>query len=190
MQIKSELRKVLISERKRVSSDMRRQFGGEIARRVISLDEVKKSDLILCFVSKELEIPTEDIFRFAFDTGKTAAAPVCVGEDMIFRYIRSFDDLETGSFSVREPKDYCPEASVTDGTVCITPGLCYNMNGFRIGYGKGYYDRFFSKNRCVKIGVCLEEFIRDFAPDANDIAADIIVTQSRVIRFTGRNETQ
>lgn len=189
MQIKSELRKVLLAERRRISSDMREHFGSEISRRVLLLDEVKKSDLILCFVSKELEVPTEDIFKFAFETGKPIAAPVCIGEDVIFRYIESFDDLEAGSFSVREPKEYCREAVVTDKTVCITPGLCYNMNGFRIGYGKGYYDRFFAKNKCVKIGVCFEEHICDFAPDINDIAADIIVTQSRVIRFTGRNET-
>ena len=189
MQIKSELRKTLLSERKRISSDMCEYFGNEILKRVISLDEVKKSDSILCFVSKELEVPTAEIFQFAFNAGKPIAAPVCIGEDMIFRYIDSFDDLEIGSFSVREPKEYCCEAAVTDRTVCITPGLCYNMNGFRIGYGKGYYDRFFAKNKCVKIGVCFEEFIGDFAPDINDIAADIIVTQCRVIRFTGRNET-
>ena len=188
MQIKSELRKALLPERKLISSKLR-DISSEISKRVISLEEVKNADHILCFVSKELEISTADIFKFAFDTGKAAAAPVCVGEDMIFRYIESFDDLEAGSFSVREPKAYCREAVVTAGTVCITPGLCYNTDGFRIGYGKGYYDRFFAKNKCVKIGVCLEDFIRDFAPDTNDIAVDIVVTQSRVIRSTGRNET-
>lgn len=188
MQIKSEIRKKLISEREHISSDERERLSSEISKRVISLDEVKNADLILCFVSKVLEVSTENIFRFAFNMGKAVAAPVCIGNDMIFRYIESFDDLELGSFSVREPKEYCSEAVVTDRTVCITPGLCYNMNGFRIGYGKGYYDRFFAKNKCIKIGACFEEFIRDFTPDINDIAADLVVTQNRVIRFTGRNE--
>lgn len=188
MQIKSELRKALLRERTLISRDIRERYSGEISKQVLLLDEVKKSDSILCFVSKELEVYTENIFRFAFDTGKRIAAPVCIGEDMIFRYINGLEDLETGSFSVKEPKEKCPEAVVTDRTVCITPGLCYNMNGFRIGYGKGYYDRFFEKNKCVKIGVCFEEHLRDFSPDINDAAADIIVTQSRVIRVTGRNE--
>ena len=188
MQIKSDLRKSLLSERKLISSKLP-AISGEISKRVISLDEVKNAESILCFVGKEFEISTVDIFRYAFEMGKAVAAPVCVGEDMIFRYIESFDDLEPGSFSVKEPKEYCREAAVTDRIVCITPGLCYNMDGSRIGYGKGYYDRFFAKNKCIKIGLCLDEFIRDFAPDTNDIAVDIIVTQSRVIRSTGRNET-
>lgn len=188
MQIKSELRKKLLYERTLVPKNIRERYSGGISKQVLLLDEVKRSDSILCFVSKELEVYTEDIFRFAFDAGKKIAAPVCIGEDMIFRYINGFEDLEIGSFSVKEPKKKCPPAVVTDRTVCITPGLCYNADGFRIGYGKGYYDRFFAKNKCVKIGVCFDEHVRDFVPDTNDIAVDTIVTQSRVIRVTGRNE--
>lgn len=189
MQIKSELRRTLLAERERIPLKRREYCSREISKRVFSIDEVKRSDTILCFVGKELEISTTSIFETAFNEGRAIAAPVCVGEDMAFRCIKGFEDLEMGSFSVREPKKYCERAVVTEESVCITPGLCYNDGGFRIGYGKGYYDRFFEKNKCVKIGVCMEEFIRDFIPDINDIAADIIVTQDRVIRVIGRNET-
>ena len=104
-------------------------------------------------------------------------------ENLIFRYINDFNDLEPGSFSVPEPKVCCPIAKITDLTVCITPAVCYNKQGFRIGYGKGYYDRFFSENNCVKIGLCYEDFITDFSPDENDVAVDMIVTERKFRRL-------
>ena len=108
---------------------------------------------------------------------------MCRGGEMIFKYINDENDLEKGVFSVYEPKSYCTGAEVSPDTVCITPALCYNRQGYRIGYGKGYYDRFFEKNACVKIGLCFEENIIDFNPSEGDKAVDIIVTDKGVYRI-------
>lgn len=179
---KGGLRKELLAERRLISEDNRRQWSSGIADRLISLNEMQNADLILCYVSKKFEISTDEIFRFAFDKGISAAAPLCIGGDMVFKRISSFDDLELGSFSVFEPKPYCENAVITERTVCLTPALCCNLKGYRIGYGGGFYDRFFEKNgKCIKIGLCPEEFIRDFESDDNDESLDIIVTQKRVI---------
>ena len=181
MQIKAELRKQLLIARSRIPESVKKELSEKIAERLFFVREFREADSVFCYISKKKEISTGKIISHCLSEGKRVAAPVCIGEEMIFRYITGFDDLEKGSFSVYEPKSICPKAEAGRDTVCITPALCYNPHGYRIGYGKGFYDRFFEKNECVKIGLCLDEYIRDFKPDINDIAADIIVTESKVL---------
>lgn len=182
MQIKSELRKRLLEERSRIPNETRHRLSEKITEKLFSLKEFKEAEAVFCYVSKENEISTEKIIVECLLSGKKIAAPVCSGEKMTFRYINGAEDLEKGSFSVYEPAARCREAAADEKTVCITPALCYNAEGYRIGYGKGFYDRFFEKNQCVRIGLCYDKNIRDFVPDGNDIAVDIIVTENRVIK--------
>ena len=60
------------------------------------------------------------------------------------------------------------------------PAICFDEKGFRIGYGKGFYDRFFSENKCfLKVGLCYNEFVIDeIFSDDNDIAVDLIITEN------------
>lgn len=183
MQVKSELRSRLLEARSRIPESLRQELSVKIAENLFLLREFKEAETIFCYVSKENEISTEKIISHCFLNGKRLAAPVCKGNEMTFRYIKDFDDLQKGSFAVYEPNSRCEEAKSDSTAVCITPALCYNENGFRIGYGKGFYDRFFEKNECVRVGLCYEEYIRNFVPDINDKAVNIIVTEDKIIRI-------
>ena len=180
MQIKSELRKEFLHKRKSIYKEKIEPICSQITHNLFELDEFKNASQIFCYVSLPLEISTCEIIEYCFENDKKLAVPICVGDKMEFRYIGSLSDLQPGSFSVMEPKSICKVAVADEKTVCITPALCYNENKYRIGYGKGYYDRFFSENRCIKIGLCCEEFICDFKQDANDIAVDLVVTEKCV----------
>ena len=183
MQIKSVLRKELLAARKLVPEEKRMELSFKTAEALFSTDEFKRADSVFCYINKKEEIYTRGIVSYAILCGKKVAAPMCRGCEMIFKYINDENDLEKGVFSVYEPKSYCTSAEVSPDTVCITPALCYNRQGYRIGYGKGYYDRFFEKNACVKIGLCFEENIIDFNPSEGDKAVDIIVTDKGVYRI-------
>lgn len=183
MQIKAELRKQLLISRSRISENIRRELSEKIAERLFAVREFREAGSVFCYISKENEIFTEKIVSRCLSEEKLVAAPVCVENEMIFRYITGNEDLKKGNFSVLEPKSHCPEAKAAPDTVCITPALCFNPQGYRIGYGKGFYDRYFAKNECVKIGLCFDEYIRNFNPDVRDEAVDIIVTESKVIRL-------
>lgn len=180
MQIKSELRKTLLQRRKSLFKEKIEPICGNIIHNLLALDEFKNASQFFCYVSLPFEISTYGIIEYCLLNGKKLAVPICIGKKMEFRYIDDLSDLEPGSFSVMEPKAYCKTAYSDEKTVCITPALCYNEKKYRIGYGKGYYDRFFSENRCIKIGLCCEEFICDFKQDINDIAADLVVTEKCV----------
>lgn len=189
MQIKSELRKQTLLLRAAFDGEKRSDCSQKIARNLYGLKEYNECAELFCYFSKKEEISTEDIIQRALNEGKRLALPVCVGNDMIFRYISGIDDLEKGSFGVYEPESRCEQAFANKSTVCITPALCCNRDGYRIGYGKGFYDRFFEKNQCIKIALCYDEFIKDFEPWENDISADIIVTENRII-YVGRSNNQ
>lgn len=190
MQIKSEIRKQIISLRKTVSNEQRLEYSHRIAERLFDLRQYKEARQVFCYCSKENEISTEEIIRDLLNGGKKVALPVCDGDEMIFRFINSLDDLEKGSFGVYEPKSSCEAAICGKNTVCVTPALCFNEQGYRIGYGKGFYDKYFSKNPCIKIGLCCERFITDFEPDDNDISVDIVITESSLRYIGSKNKTQ
>ena len=177
MQIKSDLRKLMLSKRNSITDEYRTEAGNTVCENTLLREQLRCADSVLCYISIGSEMPTEGIIAYCLKNGIKTAAPVCTDSDILFRYIADTDDLEFGSFSIPEPKAFCPIADITPATVCITPAVCFNENGFRIGYGKGYYDRFFAKNKCIKIGLCYEELIIDFSPDENDAAVDMIVTE-------------
>lgn len=66
---------------------------------------------------------------------------------------------------------------------CITPLLGFNSDGYRIGYGKGCYDRFFAEHACTRIGLAFECQRVNFAPDPHDVPLDCCVTEQNVIYF-------
>ena len=181
MQIKSELRKNLLSERSVLSPAFCEQAGKAAAKNLFSFPSFLTADLVLCYISVNSELPTREIIEYCFRNGKPVAAPVCTGDDMSFRKITSFDELKTGAFSIPEPDISCSDAVITSDTVCLAPALCYNGKGYRIGYGKGYYDRFFKNFPCKRIGLCYDDFIREFSPDSDDEAVQTIITQKRII---------
>ncbi len=119
--------------------------------------------------------------------GKKLACPRCNDMDghMSFYYVNSSSCLQTGSYSILEPTGDClpvEEDVLTDGkTVCIVPGLSFDSFGMRLGYGKGYYDRFLRSFGGRSIGLCYESFLSDRLPTAeHDIGVDIIITERGV----------
>ena len=108
--------------------------------------------------------------------------------NMDFYYIESLSELSLGSYEIREPD---PEKSekVKDfsNCVCLVPALAYDKNGYRLGYGKGYYDRFIKKFIIISVGLCYNEFLSDGLPvEKHDEAVDCIATEHEIICLNRR----
>lgn len=150
---------------------------GRLFINLVSLPEFANAARVMIYVSTEIEADTRKALAWLFDRGKTVAAPVCIGNEMKFRVITSFDSLEPGYFGIMEPKSDCADFIPAQSDVCVVPALAYNGAGYRVGYGKGFYDRFFRSNKCVKIGLCYEDNVTDFQYDGFDVPVDVIVTE-------------
>ncbi len=184
---KKELRSYIKIKRKSVENKAEKD--SLVAQNLLSLDEIKKADIVLCYISLDDEICTDEIVRVLLDSGKSVGAPYCVDNNgnMDFYYITDFDDLRIQSFGVREPViEKCKKVTSFDNTIIILPGLCFDSNGNRLGYGKGYYDRFLQIHSLISVGLCYNSLIVKKVPtDMYDKKADIIVTENDIIRING-----
>ncbi|MDY4698107.1 5-formyltetrahydrofolate cyclo-ligase [Eubacterium coprostanoligenes] len=184
---KKELRSYIKTKRKSVENKAEKD--SLVAQNLLSLDEIKKADTVLCYISLDDEICTDEIVRVLLVSGKSVGAPYCVDNNgnMDFYYITDFDDLRIQSFGVREPViEKCKKVTSFDNTIIILPGLCFDSNGNRLGYGKGYYDRFLQIHSLISVGLCYNSLIVKKVPtDMYDKKADIIVTENDIIRING-----
>lgn len=116
----------------------------------------------------------------AMELGKRIAFPRVAGSDMAFYGVFSLKEFSEGAFHVMEPVG-C-DRMCADNALVLVPGLVFDSRGGRMGYGKGYYDRFFEKHPgCLKVGVCYGmQFIREVPCDRHDIFMDAVVTEQGI----------
>ena len=186
--LKMRLREEYRAKRTALTEEDKRRRDERIAKTVRSLWQYRDNDLLLTYVSTPIEVDTRIIIETALQDGKTVAVPRCVPQtrNMEFYRIHSLEELESGSFGVLEPlpnKDNLVE-DFSRG-LCLVPAFCYDFLGYRLGYGKGYYDRFLSGFGGNMIGLCYSDCIRHRLPHGRfDRAVELIVTE-KFIRRTG-----
>lgn len=178
---KIRLRKEFKAKRKLLSDVEKQRSDGLIYKNIISLKEYKAADTIFTYVSADDECDTIGIIKYALTDKKYVAVPKCKNEcEMDFYYINSLDDLELGMYGLLEPKHGLVKANRLTG-LCLVPGLCFDKFGIRLGYGKGYYDRFLPQFNGVSAGVCRADYYIDKLPCyQTDCAVDLIVTEKNV----------
>ena len=175
--MKDELRKYYLDIRKNIKN--KTILDKKIYVKVINNKKIKNNNLILIYVSFNNEVDTIELIKY-FLNNKLVAVPKIENNRMNFYYINKLSDLKKGSFNILEPitnnivKDYA-------NCVSITPGICFSRNLNRIGYGKGYYDKFYSEHKEIyKLGLSYDECITDnFDIDIYDQKLDEIITPTQ-----------
>lgn len=140
------------------------------------------ADTILLYYSINQEVDTIQLLKTLLATDKRVALPVCKEKgEMLFRYIESEDQLTKGFFSALEPNESCEEFTSSRHALCIIPAIAFDKEGYRLGYGKGYYDRFFTDPSIVKVGFAYDELFVDRLPRGRfDVACDLVITPKGV----------
>ncbi|MGN1112318.1 MAG: 5-formyltetrahydrofolate cyclo-ligase [Acutalibacteraceae bacterium] len=181
---KSKLRKSSLERRNALSSDEREKIDADIFSRLITLPEYIAADTVFTYVSTGSEADTHRIITYSLSKNKAVAVPKCVDDRIIkFYYINSLDDLSPGAYGISEPREGAEPAENLSG-ICLVPALLYDYDGYRIGYGKGYYDRFLPQFDGVTVGLCAHEFFVNILPRyGTDCPVDMIITNDD-IHFT------
>ncbi len=180
---KSELRALYRIKRKELSDKSR--LDEKVIHNFLNSSLYKDADLILCYVSLPGEIDTDYLIEKALSDGKKVGVPYCEDRNgaMSFYYIHSLDELCPGSYGIREPyPEKAKPVTSFDNAILVVPGLTFDLSGKRLGYGKGYYDRFLQIHSLYSVGLCYNSFIADYIPtDKYDKSVLNIVTDSRII---------
>mgnify|MGYP006140792497 CR=1 FL=1 len=144
-------------------------------------DEFKHANNVFCYISYMNEVETNLLINFIFKQGLPLFVPKVINNmEMIAIKLNSLSDLEPDNIGILTPKS--GEILLEPIDIAITPGIGFTKTGGRIGYGRGYYDRWFSKNLVkTKVGIAFENQIVEKLPlEETDISMDIIITEKYV----------
>lgn len=164
-----------------LSQDFINVTSKQIQENLRKIDFFRNAKSVGCYYSIGSEVRTEDILHEILNSGKELSLPKVVKNNLVFKKISKISDLEQGNFSVMEPKENCP--IVQKIGVIIVPAIAMAREGFRLGYGFGYYDRYLSGKKSKTIALTYsKQLVKSFPKSDHDIRIDCIVTEDEVIR--------
>lgn len=197
---------VLLDKKRRLRNELRAHRDGleleerscidcAIAERLLRLPEIAACDLLLCYCSFGSEVDTHALIEAMIERGVAVALPRCGTDDRGERHLRwhrvmSLDDLAPGAHGISEPPNLTStevEPSAYAHAVAIVPGLAFDAQGYRLGYGGGYYDRFLEHFQGCSIGICrasarMASLAHEGALEPHDRPVDLVVTERGTLR--------
>ena len=180
METKKDIRKRVLSHRDSMGKEEWEENSRKIQNCVLTHPFFLESNSIYCYVDYRNEVETKSIIKRAWELGKRVAVPKIEGEDMCFYYISDFSDLKVGYRGILEPENLFP-ANDTHALV-VMPGVAFDRARNRIGYGKGFYDKFMAKHPSFHtIALAFECQLLD-AIDAEelDYRPEVLITEERL----------
>ena len=170
---KRELRKLMSAKRSALAEDVRETYDEAILKKLELLVGEYRS--VAVFVSVNDEIDTRKFIQYCFDKGIKVSVPKVNGDRMIFVTVTSWYDLVKGNWDIPEPLS---DTECHDIDICITPLLAYDASLHRLGYGGGYYDRYFAANEVFRVGIAYSfQFREEDVYDDYDIRMDKVLTE-------------
>lgn len=149
---------------------------------LLGLEEIRDARTIFIFISYGSEVDTHVLLNHFLDAGKELAVPRIIdSREMIATPFTGWDDLVRGQLGILTPRGDQPYPGEID--IAVTPGLGFTRAGHRIGYGRGYYDKWFAGHPGTRrIAIAYSEQVVDEIPvNENDLLMDRIITQDGII---------
>ncbi|MFN3654819.1 MAG: 5-formyltetrahydrofolate cyclo-ligase [Candidatus Nitrosotenuis sp.] len=177
---KSSLRKLLLGKRDSLSADFIDIASKKIQRNLKKTQDYQTAKTIAAYYSIGSEVRTHDILQDILSNGKTLALPRVEDNHLVFCNVSRFEDLEKGEFGVMEPKQNCPQINEFD--VILVPAIAMTKGGQRLGYGKGFYDRFLADTKSTTIALIYSKFVVKNIPfSEDDVRIRLVVTEDEII---------
>lgn len=184
---KRTLRQQILARRRALSHDQWRAASQLAQQRLVSLDEFARAACVALYSPAHNETDTAGILEKAFAAGKRVLYPAVCDDRMVFRQVEGLGSLEAGSFGILEPCQTGSDHQADEPDLIVVPGVAFDLSGHRIGYGKGFYDRFLHHpgRTAHLIGLCHDFQLIDGAIPAeeHDIRMEMVVTDQRIIRI-------
>lgn len=181
---KKVIRQEMLRKRSKLSMNEILEKSEDIAEILFNLNQYGNSNFIFSFISFKDEVNTHEIIKNSINNGKRIGVPVTIPKtrELLVSELMDFDkELELGYYNILAPKEeYTRIVSPEQVDLVLVPGVAFDRRGYRVGYGGGYYDRFFNKLKkgIIKIGLCYNMQILPQVPiDSYDIPVDYIITE-------------
>ncbi|SHE27357.1 5-formyltetrahydrofolate cyclo-ligase [Marinitoga hydrogenitolerans DSM 16785] len=177
--MKDGIRKVMLKKRMSLEKDMYDRYSYLIRTNILKYIENRKFKSIAMYYPFRKEVDLLNLIDLLKD--KDILFPKIKGKDMYFVKISSFDEFEKGKYGIMEPVGEIYNKIID---IFLIPGIAFDERLFRLGYGGGYYDRYFSKyKKGLLIGTAFDfQILKDVPTYNHDIKMDVIITEKRIIK--------
>lgn len=185
---KKELRKFYSQKRDLLSENEIYNRSLNVCKIFFETDIYKNSEKIFTYINYKSEFNTTIIVKKAFEDNKRVFVPVMSGKahEMFFVEIEDFSELSKNKFGILEPKLIFEKVLKSDNkTTIVVPALAYSRNGFRLGYGGGFYDKYLSENNSLcNIGLAFDfQITSDIVHNELDVPIDLIISENEFIKI-------
>ena len=150
--------------RRQLSAAERKERDSLICRAITGSASFRYAKTLLAYAPKDVEVDILPAVRSALDAGKRVSFPRCFPDNTIRFFFAAPEELSAGAFGIQEPTEGALPCTDFENAICLVPGLLFDKEGYRIGYGKGYYDRFLSHFNGVSLGIVRQDFILPTVP--------------------------
>lgn len=138
---KKDIRKKVFSLRKQLTEKELTDHSSIICQKILESEEYQNSDTIFVYMDCKGEVSMKLLLEQAWKDGKKVAAPRVTGPGtMKYYYISSYEDVAPGYYDIPEP--VTTEEALTEDGLLIVPGVGFDPERHRCGYGQGFYDRY------------------------------------------------
>ncbi len=194
-QIRKEIKAFFSSDagKQVIESEKKRQNSPDYCKNFLErIPAYRSAKTVFAYCPLKPEFPTMGLLREAALSGKEIAVPLVVGKDLLFKKVEFIDGelspVQKGSFDVMEPmtsaETLFPNGKLNLPLLILVPGRAFSVDGSRLGWGGGFYDRFFEKlfseidkASVSLVGLSFKEQLRDDIPlDKFDYKLDLVLT--------------
>ncbi|MFN3561718.1 MAG: 5-formyltetrahydrofolate cyclo-ligase [Chloroherpetonaceae bacterium] len=184
---KKRLRKTMKALRSALPKEDWQERSARIVQNLKALEKFQSAKVIHAFISdeKRQEANLIPLLEWIISTPKKLLVPVIERNDLISVELASLNDLTPHTFGVLEPTERVPSLLEQEIDLVLVPLLAVDKRGNRLGYGKGYYDRFFKRlsPSTFKLGVAFEFQVLDEVPTTeSDVRLDAVMTENGFTR--------
>jgi 5-formyltetrahydrofolate cyclo-ligase len=185
--VKKTIRRRVLAARDALPDDERRRKSKTIVERALLLPEIANATTLMAFASFGSEVDTGELIATAVATGKIVYLPRVLAPRLMtaVRVADPAQDLEPGTWGIPEPRDVLPQADPQALDAVVVPGVVFDVDGARYGYGGGFYDSYLPLTRSgvPRLSLAFDLQVVEELPLApHDLTVDVIVTETRVIR--------
>lgn len=183
---KEELRKLVLAKRSALTEEQRREKSKSILKNILALPEFGSAETIMAYLDFRGEVETTDLASEILSAGKRLVIPLCHMNNLIPCVIKNLDqDIHVGTWGILEPqKDRIRPLPPKEIDLVLVPGVAFDYQGNRLGYGRGYYDRFLPqlKDGILSAGLSFAcQIVEKIPTDDYDCKMSLLITESGLI---------
>jgi len=184
--MKEKIRQEILEKRRSMPQEVVVEKSNNVIQNLIQLEDFRRANRILFYLSFDNEVETKTLVRELLEKKEKTIIITKIenSKDLALHKISSYEDLQPGPYGILEPAIGSP-VRLEDVDLIIVPGIAFDNDGNRVGYGKGYYDELLKTSRAKNVALAYDfQIVPAIPAKEHDIPMDIIITEGDTIICT------